>query len=76
MTKSQDLKFNSIENTDDIIRIDIAKKCALGRNNLTKWERAKNLSLSIITKKDKKDCITIARLIKDARFFEPYFLKT
>lgn len=24
------------------------------------------------TKNDKKDCITIARLIKDARFFEPY----
>ena len=24
------------------------------------------------TKSDKKDCITIARLIKDARFFEPY----
>lgn len=27
------------------------------------------------TKNDKKDCMTIARLIKDARFFEPYLPK-
>lgn len=39
MTNSQDFKFNAIENTDAIVGIDIAKKCTLGRDNPTEWER-------------------------------------
>lgn len=141
MTKSQELKFNAIENTDVIVGIDIAKnvhwagiilpngkeiKKSFSFNNNKKGfeslvETVKNVltmlnfEKSIIgmeptghywkacarylkqidwikvvtvnpfhvksskefddncqTKSDKKDCITIARLIKDARFFEPY----
>lgn len=141
MTKSQDLKFNAIENTDVIVGIDIAKnvhwagiilpngkeiKKSFSFNNNKKGfeslvETVKNVltmlnfEKAIIgmeptghywkacarylkqidwikvvtvnpfhvksskefddncqTKSDKKDCITIARLIKDARFFEPY----
>lgn len=141
MTKSQDLKFNAIENTDAIVGIDIAKnvhwagiilpngkeikksfsfhnskkgfeslveivKNVLTMLNLKKviigmeptghyWKScarylqkedwikvvtvnpkkvkdAKELDDNCQTKNDKKDCITIARLIKDARFFEPY----
>ena len=45
MTKSQNLKFDAIENTDAIVGIDIAKKCTLGRNNPTKWERNKKIFL-------------------------------
>ena len=141
MTKSQDLKFNAIENTDAIVGIDIAKnvhwagiilpngkeikksfsfhnnrkgfeslvetvKNVLTMLNLKKaivgmeptghyWKScarylkkidwihvvtvnpkkvkdAKELDDNCQTKNDKKDCMTIARLIKDARFFEPY----
>ncbi len=141
MTKSQDLKFSAIENTDAIVGIDIAKnvhwagiilpngkeikksfsfhnnkkgfeslveivKNVLTMLNLKKviigmeptghyWKScarylqkedwikvvtvnpkkvkdAKELDDNCQTKNDKKDCITIARLIKDARFFEPY----
>ena len=141
ITKSQDLKFNAIENTDAIVGIDIAKnvhwagiilpngkeikksfsfhnnkkgfeslveivKNILTMLNLKKviigmeptghyWKScarylqkedwikvvtvnpkkvkdAKELDDNCQTKNDKKDCITIARLIKDARFFEPY----
>lgn len=141
ITKSQDLKFNAIENTDAIVGIDIAKnvhwagiilpngkeikksfsfhnnkkgfeslveivKNVLTMLNLKKviigmeptghyWKScarylqkedwikvvtvnpkkvkdAKELDDNCQTKNDKKDCITIARLIKDARFFEPY----
>lgn len=35
-------------------------------------KNAKEFDDNCQTKNDKKDCITIARLIKDARFFEPY----
>ena len=141
MTKSQDLKFNAIENTDAIVGIDIAKnvhwagiilpngkeiKKSFSFHNNRKGfeslvETVKNvltvLKLKTViigmeptghywkscarylkkidwikvvtvnpyhvknskefddncqTKNDKKDCMTIARLIKDARFFEPY----
>ena len=141
MTKSQNLKFNAIENTDAIVGIDIAKnvhwagiilpngkeikksfsfhnnkkgieslvetvKNVLTMLNLKKaivgmeptghyWKScarylkkidwihvvtvnpkkvkdAKELDDNCQTKNDKKDCMTIARLIKDARFFEPY----
>ena len=141
MTKSQDLKFNAIENTDAIVGIDIAKnvhwagiilpngkeiKKSFSFNNTRKgfeslvkevknvlimlnankviigmeptghyWKSfarylqkigwikvvtvnpkkvkdAKELDDNCQTKNDKKDCITIARLIKDARYFEPY----
>lgn len=141
MTKSQNLKFDAIENTDVIVGIDIAKnvhwagiilpngkeiKKSFSFNNNKKGfeslvETVKNVltmlnfKKAIIgmeptghywkscarylkkidwikvvtvnpyhvknpkefddncqTKNDKKDCITIARLIKDARFFEPY----
>lgn len=141
MTKSQDLKFNAIENTDAIVGIDIAKnvhwagiilpngkeikksfsfhnnrkgfeslvetvKNVLTMLNLKKvivgmeptghyWKscarylkkidwikvvtvnpfhvkNAKEFDDNCQTKNDKKDCMTIARLIKDARFFEPY----
>lgn len=141
MTKSQDLKFNAIENTDAIVGIDIAKnvhwagiilpngkeikksfsfhnnkkgfeslvetvknvltmlnfeKAIIGMEptghywkscarylqkidwikvvtvNPKKVKDAKELDDNCQTKNDKKDCITIARLIKDARFFEPY----
>ena len=141
MTKSQNLKFNAIENTDAIVGIDIAKnvhwagiilpngkeikksfsfhnnrkgfeslvetvKNVLTMLNLKKvivgmeptghyWKscarylkkidwikvvtvnpfhvkNAKEFDDNCQTKNDKKDCMTIARLIKDARFFEPY----
>ena len=141
MTKSQNLKFDAIENTDVIVGIDIAKnvhwagiilpngkeikksfsfhnnkkgieslvetvKNVLTMLNLKKaivgmeptghyWKScarylkkidwihvvtvnpkkvkdAKELDDNCQTKNDKKDCMTIARLIKDARFFEPY----
>ena len=141
MTKSQNLKFDAIENTDAIVGIDIAKnvhwagiilpngkeikksfsfhnnkkgieslvetvKNVLTMLNLKKaivgmeptghyWKScarylkkidwihvvtvnpkkvkdAKELDDNCQTKNDKKDCMTIARLIKDARFFEPY----
>lgn len=141
MTKSQDLKFNAIENTDAIVGIDIAKnvhwagiilpngkeikksfsfhnnkkgfeslvetvKNVLMMLNFKKviigmeptghyWKscarylkqidwikvvtvnpfhvkNAKEFDDNCQTKNDKKDCLTIARLIKDARFFEPY----
>lgn len=141
MTKSQDLKFNAIEETDAIVGIDIAKnvhwagiilpngkeikkpfsfhnnkkgfeslvetvknvltmlnceKVIIGMEptghywkscarylkkiewikvvtvNPKKVKDAKELDDNCQTKNDKKDCITIARLIKDARFFEPY----
>ena len=141
MTKSQDLKFNAIENTDAIVGIDIAKnvhwagiilpngkeikksfsfhnnrkgieslvetvKNVLTMLKLKKaivgmeptghyWKscarylktidwikvvtvnpfhvkNAKEFDDNCQTKNDKKDCMTIARLIKDARFFEPY----
>ena len=141
MTKSQDLKFNAIENTDAIVGIDIAKnihwagiilpngkeikksfsfhnnrkgfeslvetvKNVLTMLNFEKaivgmeptghyWKscarylkkiewikvvtvnpfhvkNAKEFDDNSQTKNDKKDCMTIARLIKDARFFEPY----
>lgn len=35
-------------------------------------KNAKEFDDNCQTKNDKKDCITIARLIKDARYFEPY----
>ena len=141
MTKSQNLKFDAIENTDAIVGIDIAKnvhwagiilpngkeikksfsfhnnrkgfeslvetvKNVLIMLNLKKaivgmeptghyWKscarylkkidwikvvtvnpfhvkNAKEFDDNCQTKNDKKDCMTIARLIKDARFFEPY----
>lgn len=141
MSKSQDLKFEAIENTDAIVGIDIAKnkhwagiilpngkeikksfpfnnnkkgfeslveeiKKILTMHNFKKviigmeptghyWKScarylkkiewlkvvtvnpkkvkdAKELDDNCQTKSDKKDCITIARLIKDARYFEPY----
>ena len=141
MTKSQELKFNAIENTDAIVGIDIAKnvhwagiilpngkeiKKSFSFNNNKKgfeslvetvknvltmlnfekviigmeptghyWKAfarylkkiewikvvtvnpkkvkdAKELDDNCQTKNDKKDCMTIARLIKDARYFEPY----
>ena len=40
--------------------------------NPKKVKDSKELDDNCQTKSDKKDCITIARLIKDARFFEPY----
>lgn len=141
MTKSQNLKFDAIENTDVIVGIDIAKnvhwagiilpngkeiKKSFSFNNNKKgfeslvetvknvlkmlnfkkaiigmeptghyWKscarylkkidwikvvtvnpyhvkNSKEFDDNCQTKNDKKDCITIARLIKDARFFEPY----
>ena len=141
MTKSQNLKFSAIENTDAIVGIDIAKnvhwagiilpngkeikKSFSFHNNkkgfeslvqtvknvltMLNFERviigmeptghywkscarylkqidwikvvtvnpfhvknAKEFDDNCQTKNDKKDCMTIARLIKDARFFEPY----
>lgn len=141
MTKSQNLKFNAIENTDAIVGIDIAKnvhwagiilpngkeikksfsfnnnkkgfeslveevknvlkmlnfeKAIIGMEptghywkscarylqkiewikvvtvNPKKVKDAKELDDNCQTKNDKNDCMTIARLIKDARFFEPY----
>ena len=141
MTKSQNLKFDAIENTDAIVGIDIAKnvhwagiilpngkeikksfsfhnnrkgfeslvetvKNVLTMLNFKKaiigmeptghyWKscarylkkiewikvvtvnpfhvkNAKEFDDNSQTKNDKKDCMTIARLIKDARFFEPY----
>ena len=141
MTKSQNLKFNAIENTDAIVGIDIAKnvhwagiilpngkeiKKSFSFNNNKKgfeslvetvknvltmlnfkkviigmeptghyWKafarylkkidwikvvtvnpfhvkNAKEFDDNCQTKNDKKDCMTIARLIKDARYFEPY----
>ena len=141
MTKSQNLKFNAIENTGAIVGIDIAKnvhwagiilpngkeikksfsfhnnkkgfeslvetvknvltmlnfkKVIIGMEptghywkslarylqkidwihvvtvNPKKVKDAKELDDNCQTKNDKKDCITIARLIKDARYFEPY----
>ena len=141
MTKSQNLKFNAIENTDAIVGIDIAKnvhwagiilpngkeiKKSFSFNNNRKgfeslvetvknvltmlnfknviigmeptghyWKscarylkkidwikvvtvnpfhvkNAKEFDDNCQTKNDKKDCMTIARLIKDARYFEPY----
>ena len=141
MTKSQNLKFNVIENADVIVGIDIAKnvhwagiilpngkeiKKSFSFNNSKKgfeslvetvknvltmlnfkkaiigmeptghyWKscarylkkiewikvvtvnpfhvkNAKEFDDNCQTKSDKKDCITIARLIKDARYFEPY----
>ena len=141
MTKSQNLKFDAIENTDAIVGIDIAKnvhwagiilpngkeikksfsfhnnrkgfeslvetvKNVLTMLNFEKaivgmeptghyWKscarylkkiewikvvtvnpfhvkNAKEFDDNSQTKNDKKDCMTIARLIKDARFFEPY----
>ena len=141
MTKSQNLKFDAIENTDAIVGIDIAKnihwagiilpngkeikksfsfhnnkkgfeslvetvKNVLTMLNFKKviigmeptghyWKacarylkkidwikvvtvnpfhvkNAKEFDDNCQTKNDKKDCMTIARLIKDARFFEPY----
>ena len=141
MTKSQNLKFDAIENTDAIVGIDIAKnvhwagiilpngkeikksfsfhnnkkgfeslveivknvltmlnfkKVIIGMEptghywkslarylqkidwihvvtvNPKKVKDAKELDDNCQTKNDKKDCITIARLIKDARYFEPY----
>lgn len=141
MTKSQNLKFNAIENTDAIVGIDIAKnvhwagiilpngkeiKKPFSFNNNKKgfeslvetvknvltmlnfknviigmeptghyWKscarylkkiewikvvtvnpfhvkNAKEFDDNCQTKNDKKDCMTIAKLIKDARYFEPY----
>ena len=141
MTKSQNLKFNAIENTDAIVGIDIAKnvhwagiilpngkeiKKSFSFNNNKKgfenlvetvknvltmlnfknviigmeptghyWKscarylkkidwikvvtvnpfhvkNSKEFDDNCQTKNDKKDCMTIARLIKDARYFEPY----
>ena len=40
--------------------------------NPKKVKDSKELDDNCQTKNDKKDCMTIARLIKDARFFEPY----
>ena len=144
MTKSQNLKFDAIENTDAIVGIDIAKnvhwagiilpngkeikksfsfhnnkkgfeslvetvknvltmlnfkKAIIGMEptghywkscarylqkidwihvvtvNPKKVKDSKELDDNCQTKNDKKDCMTIARLIKDARFFEPYLLE-
>ena len=141
MTKSQNLKFDAIENTDAIVGIDIAKnvhwagiilpngkeikksfsfhnnrkgfeslvetvKNVLTMLNFKKaiigmeptghyWKscarylkkkewikvvtvnpfhvkNAKEFDDNSQTKNDRKDCMTIARLIKDARYFEPY----
>ena len=141
MSKSQDLKFEVIENTDAIVGIDIAKnkhwagiilpsgreirksfpfnnnkkgfeslveeikktitmynfksvivgmeptghywKCCARYLKKIDWIKvvtvnpkkvkdAKELDDNCQTKNDKKDCITIAKLIKDARYFEPY----
>ena len=141
MTKSQNFKFDAIENTDAIVGIDIAKnvhwagiilpngkeikksfsfnnnkkgfeslvetvknvltmlnfkKAIIGMEptghywkscarylqkidwihvvtvNPKKVKDSKELDDNCQTKNDKKDCMTIARLIKDARFFEPY----
>lgn len=141
MTKSQNLKFDAIENVDAIVGIDIAKnvhwagiilpngkeikksfsfhnnrkgfeslvetvknvltmlnfkKVIIGMEptghywkslarylqkidwihvvtvNPKKVKDSKELDDNCQTKNDKKDCITIARLIKDARYFEPY----
>lgn len=141
MTKSQNLKFDAIENTDVIVGIDIAKnvhwagvilpngkeikksfsfhnnkkgfeslvetvKNVLTMLNFKKamigmeptghyWKscarylkqkewikvvtvnpfhvkNSKEFDDNCQTKNDKKDCMTIARLIKDARFFQPY----
>ena len=109
MTKSQNLKFDAIENTDAIVGIDIAKnvhwagiilpngkeikksfsfnnnkkgfeslvetvKNVLTMLNFKKYhvKNSKEFDDNCQTKNDKKDCMTIARLIKDARFFEPY----
>ena len=140
MTKSQNFKFDAIENTDAIVGIDIAKnvhwagiilpngkeikksfsfhnnrkgfeslvetvknvltmlnfkKAIIGMEptghywkscarylNKIEWikvvtvnpfhvKNAKEFDDNCQTKNDKKDCMTIARLIKDARFFEP-----
>ena len=35
-------------------------------------KKSKELDDNSQTKNDKKDCLTIARIVKDARFFEPY----
>lgn len=35
-------------------------------------KKSKELDDNSQTKSDKKDCLTIARIVKDARFFEPY----
>ena len=35
-------------------------------------KRSKELDDNSQTKNDKKDCLTIARIVRDARFFEPY----
>ena len=106
MTKSQNLKFDAIENTDAIVGIDIAKNIHWAGINFKKaiigmeptghyWKscarylkkidwikvvtvnpyhvkNSKEFDDNCQTKNDKKDCMTIARLIKDARFFEPY----
>ena len=141
MTKSQNLKFNAIENTDAIVGIDIAKnvhwagiilpngkeikksfsfnnnkigfkslvetvknvltmlnfkkviigmeptghywKCCARYLKKIEWikvvtvnpyhvKNSKEFDDNCQTKSDKKDCMTIARLIKDARYFEPY----
>lgn len=141
MSKSQDLKFEVIENTDAIVGIDIAKnkhwagiilpsgreigksfpfnnnkkgfeslveeikktltmysfksvivgmeptghywKCCARYLKKIDWIKvvtvnpkkvkdAKELDDNCQTKNDKKDCMTIAKLIKDARYFEPY----
>ena len=141
MSKSQDLKFEVIENTDAIVGIDIAKnkhwagiilpsgreigksfpfnnnkkgfeslveeikktltmysfksviigmeptghywKCCEKKKKKIDWIKvvtvnpkkvkdAKELDDNCQTKNDKKDCMTIAKLIKDARYFEPY----
>ena len=141
MTKSQNLKFDAIENTDAIVGIDIAKnvhwagiilpngkeikkpfsfnnnkigfkslvetvkniltmlnfkkviigmeptghywKCCARYLKKIEWikvvtvnphhvKKSKEFDDNCQTKNDKKDCMTIARLIKDARYFEPY----
>ena len=141
MTKSQNLKFDAIENTDAIVGIDIAKnvhwagiilpngkeikksfsfnnnkigfkslvetvknvltmlnfkkviigmeptghywKCCARYLKKIEWikvvtvnpyhvKNSKEFDDNCQTKSDKKDCMTIARLIKDARYFEPY----
>lgn len=141
MSKSQNSKFNAIENTDAIVGIDIAKnvhwagiilpngkeiknpfsfnnnkigfkslvetvknvltmlnfkkviigmeptghywKCCARYLKKIDWikvvtvnphhvKKSKEFDDNCQTKNDKKDCMTIARLIKDARYFEPY----
>ncbi len=82
MTNSQNLKFNAIENTDAIVGIDIAKNVHWAGIILPKGKEVKKsfsfhnnkkeFDDNCQTKNDKKDYMTIARLIKDARFFEPY----